>query len=127
MPAPEIAHLKGGTVNSPLTKKMRAKNSPVHREERPEDQEGTGLGKYHGGAVQTSGLGSWALSLLTVLEGQHHSMWPPPGVGLSRPASVTTKRSSGWNLPTVITPQPCYHLCPHHYLPHPVITPPPQH
>lgn len=57
MSAPEIAHLKGGTVNSPLTKKMRAKNSPVHREGRPEDQEGTGLGKYHGGRFRRVG---WA-------------------------------------------------------------------
>lgn len=50
MSAPEIAQLKGGSMNSPLTKRRRAKNSPLHREVMPEDREGMGLGKHHGGS-----------------------------------------------------------------------------
>ena len=48
MSAPEIAHLKGGTVSSPLTKKMRAKNSLVHREGRPEDRKERAWGNIMG-------------------------------------------------------------------------------
>lgn len=44
MSALEIAHLKGGTRSSPLTKKVRAKNSPLRREREARVQRRSGSG-----------------------------------------------------------------------------------
>lgn len=44
MSALEIAHLKGGTRSSPLTKKVRAKNSPLRRERGARVQRRSGSG-----------------------------------------------------------------------------------
>lgn len=41
MSAPEIAQLKRRTLNSPLTERQRAKNSPFHREVMPAYREGS--------------------------------------------------------------------------------------
>lgn len=72
MSAPEIAQLKGGSMNSPLTKRRRAKNSPFHRAVMPEDREGMGLGKRHGGSDSRASYGCSALL-------------PPTGPGLPAP------------------------------------------
>lgn len=52
MSAPEIATYRETAANSPLTKKVRTKNSLFHREVRPDYKEGMGLGKHpRGGGV----------------------------------------------------------------------------
>lgn len=83
MSAPEIAQLKGGSMNSPLTKRRRAKNSPLHREVMPEDREGMGLGKHHGGS--DSGASSGPQPLPPSQRGHiHRPAHPPSALRLSR-------------------------------------------
>lgn len=55
MSAPEIAQLKGRTLNSPLTQRQRAKNSPFHREVIPAYREGSG--GDHGGSDSGASYG----------------------------------------------------------------------
>lgn len=92
MSAPEIAQLKGGSMNSPLTKRRRAKNSPFHREVTPEDRGGTGLGKHHGGSDSGASSGPPALLPPTGLgsqppnhpAGPHRPAHPPSALRLSQ-------------------------------------------
>lgn len=72
-------------MNSPLTKRRRAKNSPIHREVTPEDREGMGLGKHHGGSDSGASSGpqrccrllDWAPSPPTIQQG-HTVLHIPP-------------------------------------------------
>lgn len=91
MSAPEIAQLKGGSMNSPLTKRRRAKNSPFHREVMPEDRR-NGSGEASRGfrlrgflgppaLLPPTGLGSQPP---TIPAGPHRPAHPPSALRLSR-------------------------------------------
>lgn len=77
-------------MNSPLTKRRRAKNSPFHREVTPEDREGMGLGKHHGGSDSGASSGpqpccrllGWAPAPQPS-SGPHRPAHPPSALRLS--------------------------------------------
>lgn len=124
MSGPEIAHLKGGTVSSPLTKKVWAKNSPHCREVRPEYRRGPGVGEHHGRFGRLSPYPS-----LSPFHPRKALAAPwGEGPGCLVPSNTPQRwrdcaSGSAQNLPTVITsPHPVITHPPHRYLPNPGIT-----
>lgn len=89
-------------MNSPLTKRRRAKNSPFHREVTPEDREGMGLGKHHGGSDSGASSGpqpccrlrGWAPSPPTIQRATPSCTSP-----LCSQAVLTGKVLGGWSTP----------------------------
>lgn len=116
MSALEIAHLKGGTRSSPLTKKVRAKNSPLRREREARVQRRSGSGgsdDYAGLPPPPSQPPRRAAPRCGSERCSHRAprVWPVTA-NMPHSSGGNGVRAPSWNLSGSPPPPPCHFLPP---------------